>query len=312
LNSIYTMHKPFYISIIFCLAFVLQVDAQRISKEDRTILLEKQDSLSSLGLKLVEAQEAGDRFRADSLFTRVLVRSLKVKNSFYFPFDSLITISRIYSPDSAFRVFTWQVSKDENTHRRHGAIQIKTAEGNLKLFPLVDRSYMIENQVDTITNNEWWIGSIYYKIIKKDFQGKPFYTMLGFDENSIRSTKKRIEVMHFNESGLPVLGGNFFSFAKDTIPKKSQSRFWIEYKKDGNGRVLYDEDLDIIIYDHLISETNEPAKKYTFIPDGDYEAFKWINGQWQHIEKVFTSKLKDGEAPVEKPVTESKLKKGKG
>ena len=147
------------------MAFVLQVDAQRISKEDRTILLEKQDSLSSLGLKLVDAQEAGDRFRADSLFTRVLVRSLKVKNSFYFPFDSLITISRIYSPDSAFRVFTWQVSKDENTHRRHGAIQIKTAEGNLKLFPLVDRSYMIENQVDTITNNEWWIGSIYYKII---------------------------------------------------------------------------------------------------------------------------------------------------
>jgi len=306
------MHKPFYISIIFCLAFVLQVDAQKISKDDTRILIEKQDSLAKLGLTLVEAQEAGDRFRADSLFTRVLVRSLKVKNSFYFNFDSLVTISRIYSPDSTFKLFTWQVSKDENTHRRHGAIQMRTADGNLRLFPLVDRGFIIENQQDTVTNNEWWIGSIYYKIIKKEHLGKAFYTLLGYDENTIRSTKKRMEVMQFNESGIPVFGGNFFSFAKDTIPKKNQSRFWIEYKKDGNGRVLYDEDLDIIIYDHLISETNEPAKKYTYIPDGDYEAFKWVNGQWQHIEKLFTSKLKDGEAPVEKPVTESKIKKGKG
>jgi hypothetical protein len=215
------MHKPFYITTIFCLSFFLQVDAQKINKEDTRILIEKQDSLAKLGLTLVEAQEAGDRFRADSLFTRVLVRSLKVKNSFYFTFDSLVTISRIYSPDSTFKLFTWQVSKDENTHRRHGAIQMRTPDGNLRLFPLVDRSFIIENQRDTITNNEWWIGSIYYKIIKKEHQGKAFYTLLGYDENTIRSTKKRMEVMQFNESGMPVFGGNFFSFAKDTIPKKN-------------------------------------------------------------------------------------------
>lgn len=87
-----------------------------------------------------------------------------------------------------------------------------------------------------------------------------------------------------------------------------QSRFWIEYKKNGNARMTYDDEMQMILYDHLISETNEPMKKYTYIPDGDYEGFKWENGKWKHIEKVFQFKLQDGQAPVEKPSTENKLK----
>jgi hypothetical protein len=257
---------------------------------------------------MVASTDAAKRFRSDSFFTRILVRALKTTHSFQFPFDSLTTISRLYAPDSAFRIFTWQVSRDEDLHRRHGAIQMKTTDGSLKLFPLIDRTFMINEPKDTVTNHEWWIGAIYYKILLHEFNKKKYYTLLGYDENSIRSTKKRIEVLHFNESGQPVFGGPFFSFAQDTIRKKDQSRFWIEYKKNGNGRLLYDEEMGFIMYDHLISETNEPAKKFTYVPDGDYEAFKWVNGKWLHVEKVFTFKLEDGQAPVEKPLNENKLK----
>jgi len=278
---------------------------------DRELLMQKQDSLVQYGRLIQESSDPAARFRADSFFTRILVRALKTKNSFYFPFDSLATTSRIYAPDSLFRLFTWQVSRDENLHRRHGAIQMKTDDGSLKIFPLIDRSFLINNQKDTVTNHEWWIGAIYYKIILNTYNNHKYYTLLGYDENSIRSTKKRIEVLHFNENGLPVFGGNFFSFAKDTVPQKDQSRFWIEYKKNGNGRMLYDEDMQMIMYDHLISETNEPQKKFTYVPDGDYEAFKWINGKWQHIDKVFTLQLQDGQAPVEKPMIENKLKPNK-
>ena len=66
--------------------------------------------------------------------------------------------------------------------------------------------------------------------------------------------------------------------------------------------------MDMIIYDHLLSESNEPDKPYTLVPDGDYEGFKWINGQWMHINKVFTFSLKDGEAPMPKPLPEKHLK----
>lgn len=293
-----------FVKCIFILFFTIgsiNTHAQ-IQKKDIAYLNSKQDSLATYGKIIVDGREASERFRADSFFTRIFVRALVTPNSFYFPFDSVVSISRLYAPDSSFRIFTWQVSRDEDMHRRHGAIQMKTADGSLKLLPLIDRSFLISNQKDTVTNNEWWIGSIYYKIIQKTFNGKKLYTLFGYDENSIRSTKKRIEVMQFDNNGMPVFGGNYFSFAKDTIPKPMQKRFWIEYKKNANGRITYDEELDMIMVDHLISESNEPQKKYTYIPDGDYEGFKWVNGKWEHIEKVFTFKLEDGQAPVEKPI----------
>jgi hypothetical protein len=281
-------------------------------KSALSYLKKKEDSLAKLGRQIVEAEEPADRFRADSQFTRILVRSLRVPHSFYFPFDSLATISRLYAPDSTFRIFTWQVSRDADLHRRHGAIQMRTPDGTLKLFPLIDRSIIIKNQEDTVTNHEWWIGAIYYKILKNSYNNKNYYTLLGYDENSIRSTKKRMEVLSFDVKGNPVFGGPFFTFDKDTIRKPIQTRYSIEYKKNGNARIIYDDELDMIIFDHLISESNEPAKKYTYIPDGDYEGFKWVNGKWLHIEKVFNQKLEDGQAPIVKPVTEKKLPPKKG
>jgi hypothetical protein len=267
----------------------------------------REDSLKVLAATIVNGRDASDRFRADSTFTRMLVRALKTPNSFSHPFDSLTTISRLYAPDSSFRVFTWQVVRDENLFRRHGAIQMRTADGSLRLFPLIDRSRMIVEQKDTVTNHEWWIGAIYYRIVMKTHEGRKYYTLLGYDEHSMRSTRKRIDVLHFDGRGNPVFGGGFFSFVPNAERNALQSRFWIEYKKEGNARMQYDPELDLIIYDHLISETNEPAKRYTYIPDGDYEGFRWVNGKWVHIEKVFDFKLKDGEAPVVAPVKGNKF-----
>lgn len=293
--------------------------AQRYSRADLTQLRLREDSMTALARQIVEGREASDRFRSDSAFTRMLVRALRVPYAFDYPFDSLASISRVYAPDSSFRIFTWQVIRDPAVLRRHGAIQMRTADGSLRLFPLIDRTHMIENLADTVTNHEWWIGAIYYRVIRKDYQGKPYYTLLGYDEHSMRSTRKMMEVMSFDSDGRPVFGGQRISFQADSVKRAPQSRFWIEYKKDGNARMQFDDELDLVIYDHLISESNEPQKKYTYIPDGDYEGFRWQDGRWVHIDKVFSQKLKDGEAPVAVPVTEDKLgnkaapkKKGKG
>ena len=64
----------------------------------------------------------------------------------------------------------------------------------------------------------------------------------------------------------------------------------------------YDPDLKMILVEHLISETEENDKPYTFVPDGDYEGFEWKNGKWVHVNKVFDQKLEDGQAPVPDPL----------
>jgi hypothetical protein len=294
-----------YLLIALPMGVFAQTKPHAITAADRADIRAKEDSMSQTGFNIVNGKNSSERFEADSQFTRTLVRALKVTSSFDYPFDSLQNLSHLYAPDSSFRIFTWEVMVDEDDYRRHGAIQMRTADGSLKLFALIDRTPLIDNLMDTVTGNEYWIGNIYYKIVEKKFQGKSYYTLLGYDEHNMTSTRKWIEVLTFNEAGKPVFGGRYFSFpAGDPVqPGASLDRYMIEFKKDAQARIQYDPDLDLLIFDHLISESNEPEKKYTLIPDGDYEGFRWVNGKWVHINKVFNQKLQNGQAPVPNPLT---------
>jgi hypothetical protein len=273
--------------------------AQTISSSDLKILQQKEDSLKTWSRNMVFSEEAADRFRSDSNFVRTLVRALRIKNSFYYPFDSM-NISRLYAPDSTFRIFTWQLKKDEYVYHQKGAIQMNTPDGSLKLIPLYDRSMFTNDPMARARVDTNWIGAIYYKIIQKDFGGHRFYTLLGFDDFSLESNKKWMEVMYFNEQGKPVFGGKFFSFKDDSVARPDQYRFGIEYKKDAHTFFNYDAERDLVIFDHLESETNEPNRKSTYIPVGEYEAFRWQNGKWVHVPKVdFDFRLKDGQFPTD-------------
>ncbi len=294
----------------FLLLSVLAANAQQLTSAELKQFKTRQDSLKRFAFDIVNGKDAAVRFRSDSNFTRILVRSLIQDNSFYFPFDSLKAISKLYSEDSSFRIFTWQVVKDDDYCRQRGFIQMRKPNGNQKFIPLRDVSEFTEADTDTIADAGGWIGAVYYRIIEKEYLGKKYYTMLGYDENNNRSTKKWIDVMRFDDKGVPVFGlPAAFSFAKDSVPKPNLNRFLLEYKKDGRARVQYDEEMDMILFDHLISETNEPNKRSTLIPDGDYEGFQWTNGQWLHIDKVFNFKLKDGEAPVPEAIDFNKKNK---
>lgn len=294
---------------IICFFSLLQLNAQQLTPVELKQFKIRQDSLKKFGYEIINGKDAAVRFRSDSTFTKILVRAIIQNKSFQFPFDSLTTISKIYSPDSSFRIFTWQVVKDDDYCRQKGFIQLRNPIGNQKFIPLRDYSEFTSADTDTIADNMAWIGAVYYRIILKEYLDKKYYTLLGYDENNTRSTKKWIDILWFNEQGSPTFGlPAAFSYAKDSVAKPDLNRFLLEYKKDARARVQYDEEMDMILFDHLISETNEPNKRYTYIPDGDYEGFQWKNGQWLHIDKVFDFKLKDGEAPVPDGLNENKEK----
>ena len=284
---------------------MISASSQKIASADLATLKQKEDSLKVLAKNLIVDSLTASRMRSDSLFVRTLVRTLQVKNSFYYPFDSIKGISKIYAPDSAFRIFSWSISFDDYYSRQRAAIQFKTPDGSLKLIPLRDYSEFTPKPLDSIRTKDNWIGAVYYNIIKTQHNGKNYYTLFGFDDFSVRSNKKWIEVLSFNEKNLPVFGGNF-SFENDTTKRPIQNRYYIEYKKEASTFVNYDPDMNMIIVDHLISETDEPDKPYTFIPDGDYEGFVWKGGKWVHVDKVFDFKLEDGQAPIPDPIRDEK------
>ena len=197
--------NKFIFLFILCTPLVLSAQ-KRISKEDYKALQLQENLLKPTAFKIIQGITSKDRFMADSLFTRQFVTALKTKNSFYFPFDSLQTISRLYAPDSSFKIFTWQMMINDNVIRQHGALQMRTYDGSLKLYPLIDKSDVTKTLLDTIGNNKGWIGAIYYKIIQKKSSNQNYYTLIGFDENNIRSNRKIIEVLHFLNDE-PTFGG---------------------------------------------------------------------------------------------------------
>ena len=285
----------------FCL---LACFAQRIKKSDEKFLQQKEDSLKIYARSLIQDVNAENRFKADSLFTKMFVRTLKANNSFYYPFDSLETISKLYPPDSSFRIFTWQMVISDYVVRQHGAIQMRTGDGSLKLFPLLDKSNVINDLADTVADNKAWVGAVYYRIIQTKNSDQNYYTLLGYDENNIRSNRKIIEVLRFNNNG-PEFGGRYFTFDKDSAKLPAIGRYIMEYKKSAGARLTYDENLGMIVFEHLESESNEPNKKWTLIPDGDYEGFKWANGKWVHVEKVFNQITPEGQEPVPNPIKDA-------
>ena len=316
LKSILLKKSLFHITLIFLFILSCQTGsyAQLINPADRKKLQAKEDTLATYARELVTDSTTSGRMVADSNFTKTLVRAMRIKNSFYYPLDSVKGISHLYAPDSTFRIITWTLEFAElYPPRQRGVIQLRTRDGSLKLIPLRDYSEFTQNAEDSARTKNNWIGAMYYNIIKTEYNGRNYYTLFGFDSYSTQSSKKWIEVMYFNGNMEPVFGGPFFTFTKDNPPQKPKNRISIEFKKDARTLVNYINDLGVILVDHLVSETDEPDHKWTYVPDGDNEAYKWENGKWVHSDKAFDYKVDMsgvdpymGKPPVEAPILDSK------
>ncbi len=81
------------------------------------------------------------------------------------------------------------------------------------------------------------------------------------------------------------------------------------HKREAVAALNYNQEMDMIVFDHLISETGEEYKKYTLVPDLDYEGFKWISpANGLHASKKYsTTHSQQGKAPVGEPVNKSKV-----
>ncbi len=269
-----------------CLFLFLWVITSTVlrAQDTRMQLQQMEDELKPLAYSILNEDQFLDRFKADSAFTRGLVRALRTPHSFRYRFDSLITISQQYAPDSSFRIFTWQIQMEDMNHfRQKGAIQMRTTDGSLKLIPLFDASKFTEAPFDSVRTNQNWIGAVYYNIIQTTYNNRKYYTLFGYDENDARSSRKWMEVMTFDANGNPQFGGRYFNYREDDIkPKQPAFRFCLEYKKDANAKLNYDPELNMIVMAHLVSEEGDNKKKHTLVPYGTFEGFKWLGGKWVH------------------------------
>ncbi|HEY1031424.1 MAG TPA: hypothetical protein VGD89_06610 [Flavipsychrobacter sp.] len=287
-------------ALIFCLSLVC--NAQRGFAQDNMRQIKAiEDSLMITADSMANAFLPEIRQIHTELFVKQLVRALKIAGSYNYRFDSLATRINIIAPDdNSFRMFNWSVANTEVTRRYYGAIQM--AGEQLKLYPLVDYTAQLgKGAEDSVLQGGKWYGALYYRIMTMERDGEKVYTMFGLNASSPISNKKVLDPMFFTPQGV-VFGAPIFNIRSQNNPQERIKRFIIEYKKSVQVSMNLDKEMNAIYFDRLESEVNDPNRKYTYVPTGQYDGFRWVDGYWNFVHDLIPlDLLKDGEAPAPVP-----------
>lgn len=268
----------------FILFLGLSTKAQHTANIANRQLIAFQDSLQELGFKMINDSIEPQRYNASYKFIKTLVTALKTPYSFNFPFDSLKSISIQTSSDKRFRIFSWHVMNADGSYRYYGSVQMNSTDGKLQMFPLVDYTAGFKNPADSVTSNDKWYGAQYYKIISVLNNVKtPYYILLGWKGNNVRSTKKVIDVIHFKDNkayfGMPVFDGD-----KD---KPTQKRVIFEYVRKASMVLNWDPKTSTIIFDHLAPPDDRLKGNFELYgPDFSYDGYRLANGRWRLVEDL--------------------------
>ncbi len=254
------------------------------SNKNKQTMLNLQDSLQILSYKMINDSIEPERYNANYQFIKTLVNTLKTPYSFNFSFDSLKTISIQSSPDKRFRIFSWPVMNNDGSYRYYGTIQMNKPDGKLQMFPLVDYTPAIKNSADTVTTSDKWYGAQYYRIISvlNNVQ-TPYYVLLGWKGNTIRSTKKVIEILYFRDGkayfGMPVFDGD------KEQPLKKRAIF--EYDRRASMVLNYEPSISTVVFDHLAPPDPKLKGRFELYgPDFSYDGYRLVNGRWKFVQDL--------------------------
>lgn len=275
-------------------------NAQSKNNEDYELLKKMEDSLVRSADSMFYTMIPDFRTEYCEQFVKQLIRTLKINGSYYYPFDSLgKKVNIIYPEDKIFRIFNWPIAYTDVRLRYYAAIQLKSED--LKLVPLYDNSDLLsKTDEDKILGPKEWIGGLIYNIITKKVEDDNVYCLLGLNDGNPISTKKFIDPLTFTENG-PRFGAPIFAIGSDKNPEQSVNRFVLEYKKGVSVGMNWDEEHKAILFDDIASQINDPNRKYTYIPTGQYNGLRWVRDKWKLAYNLIpVQERKDGEAPDSK------------
>lgn len=290
--------------LAICMVFLFTAKAQNdINPNDLKSLQSSEKQLITLADSMYNEVIPELREVKALHFIKLLVLTLRVPYSYEYGFDSLNTkINVVYPEDKSFRIFNWSVQNTENTQRYYGAIQMPSA--NLKLYPLIDVSESFQKGAeDSVFTTGKWYGALYYRIMDNTVNGEKIYTLFGINNSSPISTKKLLDPLQIAPNG-PVFGAQVFAISSQIKKGEKINRFVLEYKKGIQASMNWEPEQKAIFFDRLESEANDPNRKYTFVPTGQYDGLRWDGRQYVFVKDLIeVVNRKDGEAPSPEPVT---------
>ena len=224
------------------------------------------------------AKKESDRIKANNGFIPILKEVLSFDKSFKYPFDSLETLAILSPEDKSFRLFNWILRKDNGTYDYFCLIHYNNKKKKkFEIIELFDKSETIRNEKFEDLDSKNWYGALYYEIIYIKKSGRKYYTLLGWDGNDGRSTKKIIEPIYFSGKNKVKFGLPVFKLKDKTRPK----RIILECDSKSSFSLKYDKNNKRLIFDQLVPIKKELKGMHEYyIPEGTYNSFNYENGKW--------------------------------
>lgn len=243
------------------------------AQDESSLPLIAQEIQERLNAIATSSDDAVKTAHGDTLHTLV-VDAVNAEGSFDYAFEEIQNMGILTSPDQAFRLFNWNVSLSDETHRYYCIILFGKKEG-YRWVELQQGAANTPNVTKKFLTAENWLGCLYYEIIPVKIRRKTKYTLLGWDGHTRQSTRKIIEVLDLDR-GQVRFGANIFK-----MPKGNVKRHILEYSSDVMVSAKFEEKDDRIVMDHL--EPRDPNLKGIWAyygPDMSFDAFVWEKNKW--------------------------------
>jgi hypothetical protein len=295
--------KTYFFSFLFLIA--LATNAQYDSMVP--LFPAKFQELKDMQAKVFKSKKESERLAANRDFIKAIEAIAQYSTALTFPFDSLRDISTLSPKDKHFKLITWNIPRDDESHLFFGFLlidnQIKTKKGLFKTeikhqydyFKLVDKSPGLKNPETHVGTPDKWFGMLYYELIECG----DFYTLLAWDGNDKLVQRKFIDVLYFKSDGTPVFGKDVFKFQK-----KNPRRIMFEYSSEVSMSLKYNKKSGKIVYSHLAPREEghvlDGLPQY-YGPDGSFDSMELKKGKWVTEEDIDARNEKNKNDKASKP-----------
>lgn len=276
------MVKNLFLTALF-LSFSLVLQAQK------DVFVNAEKRIKALSHTVYEGQTDKEKLEANEALKDELFSIVSHKKSLRYPFDNLEHISVIEPEDKSFRIFTWALHYKSDLFQYFGMIQYYDKKQRAQVVHMLrDESHRIQDPESKTLRPDYWFGSLYYDIITNEFEGKTYYTLLGWDGNTKKSEKKIIDVLWFNNSKNLIFGAPLF-----ISDLGIQNRYILEYNELASVTLEYKPKSKIILFDDLEPVDGESIKvKTSYVPTLNYNGFIFKKGKWNLLKRLEPSELK--------------------
>lgn len=291
----------YFFLVISSISFAQKADSLK------SINAAKLFELRSLQTEVFYSKKEADRMAANKDFIKAIESIAVNQKALDFPFDSLKEISTLSPKNKKFKLITWNIHKDDETHLFFGFLLVNNSKrvkkgfmkhetiNNYEFFKLVDKSGSVKNPETYIGTPDKWFGMLYLDIIECE----DYYTLIAWDGNDKLIQRKFLDVLYFKSDGTPIFGKDVFKFAK-----KNPKRLMFEYSSDVTMSLKYDDKSGRIVYSHL-----GPREEGTVMdglpqyygPDGSFDSMIQRKGKWVVDEDVDARNEKNKNDKAVKP-----------